>query len=65
MQLKEPEDYYILPDGRLVFTAAYLLRRGPCCGSGCRNCPYNYERVPEPRRTMLRAERSATTSHDE
>jgi hypothetical protein len=24
----------------LVFTAAYHLKRGSCCGSGCRHCPY-------------------------
>jgi hypothetical protein len=24
----------------MVFTAAYLLRRGMCCGNGCRHCPY-------------------------
>lgn len=33
------EDYYF--DGPyVVFTAAYLLKRGICCGSGCRHCPY-------------------------
>jgi len=24
----------------LVFTAQYHLRRGSCCHSGCRHCPY-------------------------
>lgn len=24
----------------MVFTAQYHLRRGSCCGSGCRHCPY-------------------------
>ncbi len=24
----------------LVFTAQYHLRRGFCCNSGCRHCPY-------------------------
>ena len=24
----------------LVFTAQYHLRRGYCCNSGCRHCPY-------------------------
>lgn len=24
----------------VVFTAAYHLRRGSCCGSGCRHCPW-------------------------
>ena len=33
-------DFYFDPDGRLVFTAAYHLRRGYCCGTGCRHCPY-------------------------
>lgn len=32
-------DYYV-EQGRVVFTAAYLRRRGACCGSGCRHCPY-------------------------
>lgn len=31
---------YVLENGLLVFTRDYLLRRGHCCGSGCRNCPY-------------------------
>jgi hypothetical protein len=34
-----PEDYY-LENGLIVFTAAYHLKRGYCCGSGCRHCPY-------------------------
>jgi hypothetical protein len=33
------EDYY-LENGFMVFTAAYHLKRGFCCGSGCRHCPY-------------------------
>lgn len=56
-QPAEGEDYYILPDGRLVFTAGYLQRRGYCCGNGCLNCPYDYENVPEPRRSQLTAQR--------
>ena len=24
----------------VVFTASYLQRRGYCCNSGCRHCPY-------------------------
>ena len=35
----EPEDYYF-EGPNLVFTAAYHLKRGFCCGSGCRHCPY-------------------------
>ncbi len=37
-----PEDFYM--DGPyLVFTAAYHLKRGYCCHSGCRHCPYGGE----------------------
>ncbi|PYP84810.1 MAG: hypothetical protein DMF61_18695 [Blastocatellia bacterium AA13] len=38
-QLIEGEDYYY-EDGLMVFTARYHLRRGYCCESGCRHCPY-------------------------
>ncbi|HVF22248.1 MAG TPA: ABC transporter substrate-binding protein [Pyrinomonadaceae bacterium] len=38
-KLNEETDYY-LENGAMVFTAAYLKRRGYCCGSGCRHCPY-------------------------
>ena len=35
----EERDYY--RDGEaIVFTSTYLQRRGYCCGSGCRHCPY-------------------------
>jgi hypothetical protein len=34
-----PEDFY-MENGSLVFTAAYHLKRGSCCDSGCRHCPY-------------------------
>ncbi len=39
MQLQEGIDYYI-EKGLYVFTEHYLLKRGYCCGSGCRHCPY-------------------------
>jgi iron complex transport system substrate-binding protein len=37
--LVEGKDYQ-LENGAMVFTASYLRRRGYCCDSGCRNCPY-------------------------
>jgi uncharacterized protein DUF5522 len=40
--LQEGDDYY-LEDGLMVFTAAFLQRRGYCCESGCRHCPYGFE----------------------
>ena len=43
--LLAPEDYYF--EGEcMVFTAAYHLKRGYCCGSGCRHCPYDHANVP-------------------
>ena len=35
----QPGDFY-LERGLMVFTAAYHLRRGYCCGNRCRHCPY-------------------------
>jgi uncharacterized protein DUF5522 len=35
----EAEDYYY-ENGLMVFTAAYHLKRGYCCNSGCRHCPF-------------------------
>lgn len=46
--------YYINEQGLVVLTARFHLERGYCCGSGCKHCPYDYERVPEPRRSVLR-----------
>ncbi len=35
----EGRDYYF-ENGLMILTAEFLLRRGYCCGNGCRNCPY-------------------------
>jgi hypothetical protein len=34
-----PEDFYY-EGPYLVFTAAYHTKRGYCCNSDCRHCPY-------------------------
>ncbi|HST51933.1 MAG TPA: DUF5522 domain-containing protein [Pyrinomonadaceae bacterium] len=40
--LVEGEDFY--RDGAyVVFTARFHLKRGYCCESGCRHCPYRVE----------------------
>ncbi len=28
----------------VVFTETFLLRRGYCCESGCRHCPYGFRK---------------------
>ena len=35
----ESEDFYY-ENGLMVFTVAYHLKRGYCCNSGCRHCPF-------------------------
>lgn len=40
--LREGIDYTLDEQGRFVFTREFLLARGTCCKSGCRNCPYGY-----------------------
>ncbi len=38
------EDYYIdAQTGFMVFTEKYHLKRGYCCKSSCRHCPYKKE----------------------
>jgi hypothetical protein len=37
--LQEGVDYYF-EGPYVVFTEAYHLKRGECCNSGCRHCPY-------------------------
>jgi hypothetical protein len=32
-------DYY-LEDGKIIYTKRWLKKRGSCCGSMCRNCPF-------------------------
>jgi hypothetical protein len=41
----EDGDFYFTEEGWLVFTEQYHLKRGHCCGSGCRHCPYGHEAV--------------------
>ncbi|MGI8734091.1 MAG: DUF5522 domain-containing protein [Pyrinomonadaceae bacterium] len=45
-QLEEGYDYY-LENGLMVFTAEFLKRRGYCCESGCRHCPYGFNENAE------------------
>ncbi|HZE85761.1 MAG TPA: DUF5522 domain-containing protein [Puia sp.] len=52
-QLIEGEDFYYSEEGYMVLTEKYHLARGSCCGNGCRHCPFDYEEVPEPRRSEI------------
>jgi len=38
---KSPEpDFYKDESGNIVMTESFHIKRGKCCGSRCRNCPY-------------------------
>ncbi len=52
-ELIEGVHYYINDNGYVVLTEKYHLEKGYCCGNGCLHCPYQYENVPEPRRSVL------------
>lgn len=39
-RFEENVDFYY-DAGLMVLTARFLLRRGYCCGNGCRHCPYD------------------------
>ena len=60
--LIEGVDYYINKEGYIVLTEKYHFDKGFCCGLGCLHCPYNYENVPEPRRTQLLSQRNKEKS---
>ena len=45
-ELIEGRDYY-MESGKMVMTAHFSLRRGYCCNSGCRHCPYKEGNRPE------------------
>jgi hypothetical protein len=55
--LREGLDYTLDERGRFVFTRDYLMRRGHCCESGCRNCPYDFERARTGGRTPCNSRR--------
>ena len=36
------EDYYVSEEGYIIFTEKYHLKRGYCCKSNCKHCPFGY-----------------------
>ncbi|WP_173014959.1 DUF5522 domain-containing protein [Capnocytophaga felis] len=41
---QENRDFYYSERGYKIFTEEYLLKRGYCCQSGCKHCPYRYNK---------------------
>ncbi|MFY7653164.1 MAG: DUF5522 domain-containing protein [Chitinophagaceae bacterium] len=49
----EGVDFYYDENGYMVLTAEHHEKRGYCCGHGCRHCPFDYECVPEPKKSQM------------
>jgi len=56
-ELIEGEDFYYNEHGYIVLTEKYHLKRGECCGNGCKHCPFDYINVPLAKRNLLLAKR--------
>lgn len=41
----DSKDYYLSDDGYIVFTESYHLKRGYCCKSSCKHCPYDFKKA--------------------
>jgi hypothetical protein len=37
-------DFYTTNEGYIIFTEQYHLKRGYCCKSGCKHCPYGFNK---------------------
>ncbi|WP_185152805.1 DUF5522 domain-containing protein [Fulvivirga aurantia] len=49
MPEQEDDDLFYIENGLYVFTEKYHLKRGYCCRSGCRHCPYGYKKDKDER----------------
>ncbi|KAF0242901.1 MAG: hypothetical protein FD136_1327 [Chitinophagaceae bacterium] len=58
--LVESVDFYFDKDGFMVLTEKYHLDKGYCCGHGCRHCPFEYESVPEPKKSEMLLQKQTT-----
>ncbi len=43
-----PDVDYTIDGGKIILTETFLLRRGFCCNTKCRHCPYKVERASAP-----------------
>lgn len=45
---EQKDNFYRDPISNLnVLTEYFHLKRGSCCGQGCRHCPYDWENVKD------------------
>jgi len=40
----DEKDYYLSKEGYIIFTEVYHLKRGFCCKSRCKHCPYEFKK---------------------
>ena len=40
----DEKDYYLSKEGYIIFTEVYHLKRGFCCKSRCKHCPYELKK---------------------
>lgn len=40
----EPDEFYLSPEGYIIYTEKYHLKRGYCCKNGCKHCPFGYNK---------------------
>lgn len=46
-QEKDKPALFYWENGLMVFTEEYHRRRGYCCKSGCRHCPYGFKKAEQ------------------
>ena len=46
----DEKDYYLSNEGYIIFTEVYHLKRGFCCKSICKHCPYEFKKNEKLRR---------------
>lgn len=62
-----PDDteYFYFENGLMIFTEKYHLRRGYCCQSGCRHCPYGFKKKASVSRNKEADNKHETADHSE
>jgi len=54
-------DFYI-ENGLYVFTEQYHQKRGYCCKSGCRHCPYGFNDEKKAEKSAQKSKKKSNTS---
>ena len=52
----EEGDFYWTKEGYRVFTEQYLLKRGYCCSSNCRHCPYGFNTLKSAKKNKMKVD---------